>query len=208
MTNWVAKLTGETRSQLLALLRRSARSIRELAEELGVSTNAVRMHVAALERDGLVEPAGVERATGGKPAQLYQMTRAAEELHPKGYAVVLNGLLQMLEEREGRERVQALLRELGARTAGGLAEGEPGVRVEEAAEALRALGGEVEVVKSEGEWRIQGYACPLAAVVEEHEEACALAEALVAGVTGLRVEECCEHGSHPRCAFRVERPGE
>ena len=74
MTNWFDRLIGGTRGQLLVLLRRAERSINELAEALGISDNAVRMHVASLQRDGMVETAGVERDTGGKPARRYQLT--------------------------------------------------------------------------------------------------------------------------------------
>jgi hypothetical protein len=35
---------------------------------------------------------------------------------------------------------------------------------------------------------------------------CALAEALVAEVVGAPVQECCDRGDRPRCAFRVSGP--
>src|SRR5690606_23239457 len=74
LMNWTESLLGVTRAHLLALLRRSRRSINELAKALGVTDNAVRIHIAAMQRDGLVQTAGVERGTGGKPAQLYEIT--------------------------------------------------------------------------------------------------------------------------------------
>ena len=58
MTNWFDRLVGGTRGELLTLLRRAERSINELAEKLGISDNAVRMHIASLQRDGMVEAAG------------------------------------------------------------------------------------------------------------------------------------------------------
>ena len=89
MTNWVERLTGETRAQLLRLLRRSRQTITALADAVGLTDNAVRTHVAALERDGLVEPVGTQRDTGGKPARVYALTGEGEELFPKAYALVL-----------------------------------------------------------------------------------------------------------------------
>ena len=44
---------------------------------MGLTDNAVRTHVAALERDGLVEPVGTQRDTGGKPARVYALTALA-----------------------------------------------------------------------------------------------------------------------------------
>ena len=51
-----------------------------------------------------------------------------------------------------------------------------------------------------------GYSCPLGAIVDEHPEACLVAEALVARASGLRVSEHCERddGHPPRCRFEVE----
>jgi predicted ArsR family transcriptional regulator len=205
MTNWFDRLVGGTRGELLTLLRRAERSINELAEKLGISDNAVRMHIASLQRDGMVEAAGVERATGGKPAQRYQLTAEAEELFPKAYAVVFGELVQVLEEEQGRDGVVRLLRKVGARAAGGeggaaLSDGE---RVERAAAVLRQLGGEVDVERTESGWKILGHGCPLSGVVGEHEAVCSLGEALVGEVTGLRVSECCRRGERPRCAFEI-----
>ena len=208
MATWLRQVAEGTRGQLLVLLRRSTRTINELASALGISDNAVRMHVAALQRDGLVESAGLERATGGKPAQLFEITREAEERFPKAYALVLGELIGVLEAEQGRGAVTRLLREVGARAASG--SGPPAAelegRVGQAAAVLRALGGDVEVERRGEEWVIQGYACPLSAVTREHAEACSLAETLVGEITGAPTREDCVRGDRPRCAFRVSTP--
>jgi predicted ArsR family transcriptional regulator len=203
--SWMHVLLGGTRTRLLELLRRSRRSINDLAAALQITDNAVRAHLSAMQRDGMVEPAGIERSTGGKPAQLYEITPEAEELFPKAYGWALSELLRLLEEREGREGVRALLRDVGRRAAvdaqtGGSEE----ARVRAAAGLLRQLGGDVEVERSEAGWRLQGYGCPFSAVTARHEEVCALAESLVERITGLSVTECCNPGgARPRCAFQV-----
>lgn len=202
--NWIDRVLGGSRGQLLALLRRSRRSINDLAAALGITDNAVRTHVAAMQRDGMVQPAGIERATGGKPAQLYEITTDAEEMFPKAYALVLNTLLELLEEREGRTGVVALLREAGTRAAAtGVPEEAEDVRVRRAVEALQRLGGDVELERMESGWTIRGYGCPLSAVVSEHHTACQLAESLVAAITALPVRECCDRSGRPRCAFEI-----
>ena len=208
MDNPEGPLLGGTRRRLLDLLRRKPRTVPELAEEVGLSGNAVRMHLSALQRDGMVEPVGMQRDTGGKPAQLYDITREAEERFPKAYAAVLNGLLEELEAREGREAVVRLLRGVGARVAAGVpAEGGTAARVETAAVVLRSLGADLEVEKVEDGWLLRGYGCPLSAVVDGHHEACHLVEELVAEVVEAPVRECCDRGERPRCAFRVSDAG-
>lgn len=206
---WTDAILGETRVRLLRLLRRSRQTINSLAGEVGITHNAVRSHMAAMQRDGMVRLAGVERATGGKPAQLYDITPETEELFPKAYGPVLSELLTLLEEQDGRGRVVALLREVGSRAAAGRvgAGDDEEARIGAAVEALRQLGGDVEVQRTEPGWRIRGYGCPLSAVVAGHEKVCALAESLVAEITGLDVTECCDRSGRPRCAFLVGSRG-
>jgi len=200
------RLVGETRGRVLLLLRRGQRSIAELGGALGVTDNAVRTHLAALERDGLVEAVGFRRDTGGKPARLYGLTERAEELFPKAYAVVLGAVLEELGSRDGRERVLELLRSVGEKVGSAYADPARGLeaRVEVAAAVLRELGGDVEVERTAEGWRLSGFGCPLSAVVAEHAEVCVLGEALVAEITGRPVREVCERAGRPRCAFVVE----
>lgn len=204
MRNWLSTLTGETQAKLLALLRRSSWTIAQLAEALDLSDNAVRTHVMALVRDGIVEDAGVERGTGGKPARVYALSAAGEELFPKAYATVLGGIIDEITRRDGPEHAAELLRAVGERVAT-RARAAPDLasRVEVAADALRSLGGDVEVMTTGQGWRLQGYACPLSSVTTEHPAMCVLAQALVARITGEVVLERCDRSERPRCAFEV-----
>jgi predicted ArsR family transcriptional regulator len=205
MSNWLNRFVGETRGEMLRLLRRSRQTITSLADALRLTDNAVRTHVAALERDGVVEHVGTQRDTGGKPARVYDLTRSGEELFPKAYALVLEGLVEEIARAEGRERAVELLRGVGRRIASGVpGTGGTEVRVETAAAALRGLGGDVEVQRTESGWQLRGYGCPLSAVTASRAEVCALAQALVEEITGAQVTECCDRGARPRCAFRVE----
>jgi predicted ArsR family transcriptional regulator len=205
MTNWLERLTGETRAKLLNLLRRSRQTITALADALHLTDNAVRMHIAALERDGIVEQAGTQRDTGGKPARVYALTGEGEELFPKAYALVLGELVEEIARVDGWERATALLRAVGQRAAsGGVAPSDREGRVAAAAAALRSLGGDIEVQRAEGGYTLQGYGCPLSAVTAKHPEVCALAQALVEEITGQPVTECCERDGRPRCRFRID----
>ena len=54
-------------------------TVDELASAIGVTDNAVRLHLTALERDGLVRAEGVRReGSVGKPATLYAVTPDAQ----------------------------------------------------------------------------------------------------------------------------------
>ena len=205
MTNWVERLIGETQARMLQLLRRSRQTINDLSESLGLTDNAVRTHVAALSRDGIIEQVGTQRDTGGKPARLYALTGAGEELFPKAYAMVLAGLVEEIARRDGRERADELLRAVGARAGSKVAtSADLAGRVEAAAAALRSMGGDVEVQRTDSGWRLQGFGCPLASVTAAEPQVCALAQSLVQEITGRPVTECCDRSGRPRCGFLVD----
>jgi predicted ArsR family transcriptional regulator len=205
MSGMLNTLAGETQVKLLHLLRRTPRTITELSFDLGLTDNAIRTHIAALTRDGLVELVGTQRDTGGKPARQYGLTTVGGELFPKAYAVALGGLVEEIVRVEGRERAIALLKGVGTRVAQGVP---PATdlqgRISTAAATLRELGADVDVVTGSAGWQLQGYACPLSAVTSGHPEVCALVSALVAEITGRPVEEKCDRSTRPRCRFQIQ----
>src|SRR6266496_4119842 len=73
---------ASTRGRIVTLLRRNSRTVEELAQELTLTDNAVRAHLATLERDGIVQQRGVRRGSG-KPSYIYDLTPEAEYLFPK-----------------------------------------------------------------------------------------------------------------------------
>jgi predicted ArsR family transcriptional regulator len=203
--NWLDRLTGETQARLLGLLRRSRQTITSLANALGLTDNAVRLHIAALRRDGIVADVGTQRDTGGKPARLYGLTREGEELFPKAYALVLAKLVEEIVRTQGRERAIQLLRAVGVQAAAEARTGtDPKERMEAAAAVFRDLGADALVEKTADGWRLQSYGCPLSAVTSGHPEMCELGKALVEEVVGAPVQECCQRGDHPRCAFEID----
>ena len=206
-TNWDEKFFESTRGRMVTLLRRSRRTVAELARALGLTDNGVRAHLAILERDGVVRQRGSVRRSsgGGKPAYVYELTSEAEDLFPKAYAPVLGRLLDVLAERLGLEESEALLRSVGRRLVEGktVPPDSTRARLEAAADVLNDLGGLAQLEEHDGTLIIRGYGCPLAAVTPDHPEVCRLAEALVAEVAGVPVHERCDRSERPRCCFEV-----
>lgn len=194
-----------TRGRIALLLRRGERTVEELAQALGLTDNAVRNHLATLERDGLVRQVGVRRGPGaGKPALVYEIRPDAEPLFSRAYPPVLTAVLDVLVDRLPARRAAELLHEAGRRlaaSAGGRAAGTLEERMHAAAAVLSALGGEVEVVLDDGVLRLRGFGCPLSASVARRPELCEAVETLVAEIVGAPVRQCCEHGERPRCGF-------
>ncbi|MFN2566184.1 MAG: helix-turn-helix transcriptional regulator [Gemmatimonadaceae bacterium] len=197
-----------TRGQIVALLRRGSRTVEELAHALGVTDNAVRGHLATLERDGLVRHVGVRRVPGaGKPATLYELHPEAEPLFSRAYAPVLRAMLDVIAERIPEDQAETLMRDVGRKLAAELGRdvtGDLNARVQAAASLLGALGGEAYIEKGDDTLQLRGYGCPLSAAVTPRAEVCRAVEALLSEVIGAPVRESCERGERPRCCFHVE----
>jgi predicted ArsR family transcriptional regulator len=204
------KFFESTRGRIVALLRRSGRTVEELARELGLTDNGVRANLATLERDGIVRQRGSVRrgSGGGKPAFVYGLTPDAEDLFPKAYEPVLLRLLDVMAERLGPEDSEVLLREAGRSLAEGKAvpSADTRARLEAAANVLNELGGLAELEERNGGWVIRGYSCPLAAVTPHHPEVCRMVETLISDLAGVPVQEHCDRGESPRCCFEVAPP--
>ncbi|HKH11600.1 MAG TPA: helix-turn-helix domain-containing protein [Rubrobacter sp.] len=206
---WDRRFFESTRGQAVTLLRRSGRTVDELARALGLTNNGVRAHLATLERDGVVRQRGSVRpgSAGGKPAYVYELTPEAEGMFPKAYEPVLRHLLDALSEGLGPVESEALLRDVGRRIAEGRRVPEDGVRarLEEAVAVLNELGGLAELEEGDERFIIRGYGCPLSAVTSGRPEVCRVAEALISELAGVPVRERCDRGARPRCCFEVVR---
>jgi predicted ArsR family transcriptional regulator len=203
-TRWDQRFFASTRGRIVQLLRRASRTVDELAEALDLTDNAVRSHLATLERDGLVEQKGLRRGVG-KPAFSYVLTPEADALFPKAYGPVLRQLLDVLAERLSPETLDELMRTVGRRIAASrpATAGDVRARLDAAVAVLDDLGGLAEIEEQDGGLVVRGYSCPLAAAVPGHPETCALAEALLTEIVGTPVRERCERRAAPRCCFEV-----
>lgn len=201
------RFLDSTRGQIVALLRRQARTVEELARALDLTDNAVRSQLSALERDGLVRQGGVRRGAGaGKPAVLYELHPDTGALFSRAYQPVLGTVLDVIVDELPEDRRLALLHEVGRRLArqlGGRRAATPELRARAAAAMLESLGGDVEVVATDGRPTIRGYACPLAAVVRHRPEVCNAVAAMVSEIADAPARSCCEHGEVPRCCFEI-----
>src|SRR5690349_2794145 len=131
-----------TRGRIIALLRRAPRTIEELAQALDLTDNAVRVHIATLERDGIAEQQGVRRGVR-KPSIVYALTTEGEQIFPKAYGPVLGELLDVLAEQMSSDGLTAVLRVVGRRLAAEqpVALTTPRERAQAAINVLNELGG-------------------------------------------------------------------
>lgn len=201
------RFLNTTRGRIVGLLRREPLTVEDLARQLGLTDNAVRAHLATLERDGLVRSAGVRRPPkAGKPATLYELPPEADLLFSRAYPPVLNAVLEEVITRLPAEQADALLAAVGRRLAEPMlppAGAGPHERLLAAVGVLNALGGAAELEESPAGPVIRGCGCPLGNAVSRRPETCRAVESLLTEVVGAPVRQCCRHGERPSCCFEV-----
>jgi predicted ArsR family transcriptional regulator len=198
-----------TRGKIIDLLRRSDLTANEIAARLGLTHNAVRGHLAALEREGLIRPGG-SRRSGTRPAVVYTLVPEAEAVFSRAYVPFVAHLVRILQERLEQKELDRVMRMVGR----GLASDWPRVRgdlpqrVEAAADLLEELGALNDIERLNGGFLIRGYGCLLSQAVHRRPEICRAMESLLAELVGAPVRECCERGGErPRCCFKIAVDG-
>jgi predicted ArsR family transcriptional regulator len=199
---------GRTQQDLLnALLHHAGgMSIDELAEHLAVTRTAIRQHLAALERDGLVLR-GATRPTGRRPEQLYRLTDHAKEQFPRQYQMLASVLIDEVADLIGPEALAALMRSLGQK----LARDREQHVVDESTivQHMNQAGYEAEVFfRSSGEQEIIAHNCVFHRLAAAHPVVCELDLALIGALGGGEVEhrECMVRGGHV-CRFKLRPTG-
>jgi predicted ArsR family transcriptional regulator len=204
---WRDRLFKSTRGKILELLRTRECTVNELAGALHLTDNAVRAHLASLERDGLVVQSGL-RPGFRKPHATYVLGPESEQIFPKAYGRLVSLLMSMFSRQltprtlragmraAGRSVAKEHLRELKGKTRQ--------QRIDAALNILKELGGMASFREENGKHFICGNGCPIAAATASHPEACLLAESLLTEVIGTRVKANCISGPKPSCRFEIK----
>lgn len=196
-----------SRQAVLDLIRRGERTVNTIAARLRISDNAVRVHLVALERDGLIRRTGTVRSgAAGQPAAEYDLTPAGEEALSAAYPAALVALSEAAGARLDVRARRALFLEAGKRLAATLTPRDTGSlqeRAESCAGLIDSLGGHATVTTGRGHAIVVGAGCPLAAAVRGEPGTCSIIEGLIEAHTGLKAEQQCNHGERPSCRFRL-----
>jgi predicted ArsR family transcriptional regulator len=201
-------LGGRQRDLLTLLLEdKGGLTVYELSDRLGITRNAVRQHLAALENDGLVAP-GTTRASGGRPEQLYLLTEKGRELFPRQYSWLAQLLIESVQAQEGTEGAQKRLADMGAGVARQLRLQYPALRtrqekVEKIAGLMADLGYRAKsTVTGNRIAMVEADNCVFHELALKDPAVCQFDLALLAGFTDSAVEhqECMAKGGHV-CRF-------
>src|SRR5712692_316472 len=174
LTRWTQRFARSSRGRIVALLRDRPRTVEELARALGLTDNAVRAHLAVLERDDLVEHLGVRRTGATRPAHTYGVVPDAEALFSKAYVPLLDRTLEVIAERMGSRKLEILMQAAGRRLTPVDVRRPHGraSRLAAAAEFLNELGGSAQVERFRVPSLIRSLSCPVAALAKTRPEVC------------------------------------
>ena len=195
-----------TRGRIIDLLRRSGLTANELAAGLGLTHNAVRGHLMALQHEGFVREAGSRRGKT-RPAAVYELVPDAEAGLSSAYIPFVAQLVRVLQEQLQPAKLEEIMRAAGR----GLATNWPRMhgslakRVEGASTLLRELGAPNDIERLDGGFVIRNHtSCMLAQAVHGRPEVCRAIESLLDELLEVPVRECCERSDErPRCCFEI-----
>lgn len=201
-----------TRRALLEMLKmRGELSSQQMADELGISSMAVRQHMQELEHGGDVE--SVDRSVGkGRPTKIWSLTSYADRHFPDRHRDLILDLLGSVESVLGEDAMQQLLKVRGEEQIRNYKDrvtkqNRLGKRVEELAQIRSEEGYMAEARKSaDGSWQLVENHCPICAAADSCRALCArelevFSEVLGPDCSVERVEHLLSGGK--RCAYRV-----
>ena len=193
-----------TRGRIVTLLRQSGLTANEIAAKLGLTHNAVRGHLATLQREGLIREGGRQRGVS-RPAVVYEIVPDAEAVFSRAYIPFVAHLLRVLRERVPEGELSEIMHLVGRRFASEWPRlrGDLRQRVEAASMLLEELGALNTIERQNGGLVIRGHGCLLSAAVHGRPEVCRAMESLLAELVEAPVRECCERGERPRCCFEI-----
>jgi len=196
-----------TRARIVDQLRRGSLTAGALATRLGVTHNAVRLHLAALQREGLVREAGMQ-PTASRPATVYEIAPDAEAIYSRAYVPFVAELVRVLGERLSPPELDGVMHTVGRRIAHAQPRlhGDLAHRVSAASAVLEELGGLNTVERSGARYVIRGHGCLLSAASDGRPEVCRAMQSFLAELVDAPVRECCERGGRPRCCFEIDAP--
>jgi predicted ArsR family transcriptional regulator len=187
---------SSTKRAVLELIKRNGpRTVAQLREALDLSGVAVRRHLETLQSEGLV--AQTTRALGrGRPAHLYELTEAGNDLFPRNYDQLASQLLEAVQSQLGNDGVERmfahrqrmLAERYAARTAGrdlcGLAGELAAIQDENGYMAECQADGE----NGEERYLVREHNCAIAKVAGAHPSACRHELALFQQLAGPGIE--------------------
>jgi DeoR family transcriptional regulator, suf operon transcriptional repressor len=192
------------------LFKKKGLTIDDLAKKLGITRNAIQQHALALVNGGYIEK-GELTDTGGRPGQVYVLSKKGIDLFPKQYSWFSELLLTSLKSQLGGDGLEAKMREIANDLAKGIKPKLAGMslpeKIKEVSRIMQDLGFETEVAIDNGDKlpTIKAHNCIYHHLAEEFEEVCQLDRSLLESLLDSEInhEECIVRGGEV-CKFKCK----
>lgn len=204
---------GESQQQVLTtlLLHKSGMSVDELADQVGISRNAINQHLMALEQQGYVRKMAA-RKTAGRPCRIYALTEDGISLFPKQYSWFSRLLIRTLREQMGQDQLSDYLYRLGVQMS---ADNIPRLvgknrpeRVQEIVKIMNEKGFLARAIAPQDQEKIPRIECKNCVyhdLAMEYPEVCRFDLGFLRGLMGADVEhQECMHRGGEACRFRFK----
>lgn len=188
---------ARNRDRILELLLKSEQplTVQALSKAVGISRNAAHQHVAAMEREGLVERASAVR-TAGRPSRGFRLSAAGKATFPRQYSLLAKQLLTELSQYLGPDELQQAMQRIGKTLAGSLSVSVGPVADQALIAALmRELGYESKVVDGPDGPEIEAHNCVFHDLAMADPAICEVDLSLLRSLSGKSVD-------HRRCMAR------
>ncbi|MFD1955065.1 helix-turn-helix transcriptional regulator [Paenibacillus thailandensis] len=199
-----------TREKIMHMLKtQGGLSAKEITEQLGITSMAVRRHIGTLEKDHLIQSRTV-RQPMGRPTAVYSLSPQADAFFPKNYGTIALDLLGELAEESGGAMVDRLferrMKTLQSKYEKKLARKPFDEQVALLADIQNDNGYMVELVNDGGEHVLTEYNCPIAQVANRYPHACTCEQKLFETLLDADVQrtECLTEGGS-KCVYRIKQ---
>lgn len=204
------EILGLRQQELLnqLLKNKNGATVDELSTKLEITRNAIRQHLAVLEKDGLVT-LGTSRPTGGRPEQLYILTEAGRELFPRHYTWFAQLIIESIKQESGEEALKQRMQMMGELVAKNLRQQHPALenqqqKVEQLAGIMKQLGYDADSNKPINDTPIiEANNCIFHNLAIKNPEICQFDIGLMSAFTDSSIshEECMASGGNV-CRFK------
>ena len=196
-----------TRGEIIVALKKAQPlTAKELAEQFGVTPNALRRHLKELELEGVVRYSREIHGVGG-PEFAFSLTDAGEALFPRSYERTLTEVLDLVREQQGDEGIVQLFQrkwdDIASVARPELERLPVDQRATRLAELLTSLGYMAEARPVSGALPVlTEHNCAIRLIAERFPEVCAAEERFIADLLGAPVTRqahiakganCCEY---------------
>jgi predicted ArsR family transcriptional regulator len=200
---------NSTRNSIIQLLKKSnGLSIEELSKIINITPMGIRQHLLSLEKKGVVTYISKKHGIG-RPGFVYMLTKSADELFPKSYDKFAIEILNNIKNHEGPKKLDTIFRTNKDKQLNTLKDALAGMEtfddtVNGLKNMLESEGYIVELTKSNSDYHLKQYNCPINKIAAEFKEICKYELQLYRELLGEQVtmEQNIAEGSSA-CSYKI-----